>query len=260
MTIDCPSIPPETLLALRRCLNTQEHPLSPLVPKTAALSLVDLRRLIRPETADDVFMPLLAADEARIWTALAHPKRKREWLGGRLAGKQALCTLLNRRDVPECFPRYALLPDTHGRPRPLLPDGAEHSLRLSLSHSRDYAAALATYDDPCGIDIQHVTPRLLKVRRYFATDREVRLLKESIPDPLLGLGLLWAAKEAAKKAYLADQPSFFGAIQLHSIEPLDCRAPLWSARCTVRETTRALVRLTTFSDHCLACITESSHA
>ncbi len=72
---------------------------------------------------------------------------------------------------------------------------------ISISHSGDYGAALAACS-PCGIDLQLRQDSLLKVKEKYCSEAEYRLLETflSETDTLARLALLWAAKEAAKKA------------------------------------------------------------
>jgi 4'-phosphopantetheinyl transferase EntD len=73
---------------------------------------------------------------------------------------------------------------------------------ISISHSHGLALGLAA-ECPCGVDIQEVTGTLEKVKGRFVTPAEKNLLYACCPSSEKkgrGLGLIWSAKEAIKKA------------------------------------------------------------
>lgn len=93
---------------------------------------------------------------------------------------------------------------------------------LSISHSKDYAAAM-TSTTHCGIDIQYPAENLLKVKERFVSIAEERLLQESFPElPILEqLSLAWAGKEAVKKMLSPYGMPGFLELTLHTIRPCD---------------------------------------
>ncbi|MFZ5775115.1 MAG: 4'-phosphopantetheinyl transferase family protein [Thermodesulfobacteriota bacterium] len=136
--------------------------------------------------------------ERRRLAALTLPKRRREWLGGRLAAKGAASWL---RGQPEAWPAIEIGADGNGRP---VVAGCSS---LSISHSGPLAAALAA-EVPCGLDLQEPRTALLGVRSRFAAPEEETLLTALLPamPELSRLALLWAAKEAARKLGLTSRP------------------------------------------------------
>jgi phosphopantetheinyl transferase len=147
----------------------------------------------------------LTPPEMEHFGRFTHLKRKKEWLGGRIAAKQAAMAMTSSKDdhgaPPWLSVEVATEPD--GRPFILAVDGPEQMLPdISISHSRGMAAAMATEEGRCGIDIQKVTPAVIRVRERFAGVAELRILEDLIADwsEATRLSLLWAAKEALKKA------------------------------------------------------------
>jgi phosphopantetheinyl transferase len=197
---------------------------------------------------------LLSPDEARLLRGFTYPKRRLEWLGGRLAAKHGLSGLLLTEPAPACRYRdLSLLPDASGRPvlHDFQPQGPIPA--VSISHSRDYAAALVVATGDCGIDIQHKSAQLAKVQERFAAAEELALL-HGIDDPHTRLGLLWTAKEAVKKCLLADQPTFFGRISLAGMTHQSEEA-IWRAECRVTGPGECAVsvRIAAFGDYLIAC-------
>lgn len=235
-----------------------------LVSPAAALTLVDLDRLARWVAAagdGPALEALLTPVERDRFTRYHHPKRQLEWLGGRLAGKDALHQLAASGLIAALPPQeYSILADAHGRP------GVDWTGRtgippsLSISHCRGYAAALARVGGACGLDIEPVAPRLATVQARFTTPAEIALL-HALPDPLTRLAVVWTAKEAVKKCYLHDEPTFVSRISLiaATIDPAD---PVLTLRCRItgRHDPTPTVRVTAIDSWMLACTEAMDHA
>lgn len=148
---------------------------------------------------------LLHQDEAAVLSSYRLPKRRSEYLTGRICAKIAVRELLNQTTAPpppEKLSAIQISNTENGRPVIYI-----HALKntplkmdISISHSGDYGAALAA-GSPCGIDLQLRQDSLLKVKEKYCSDAENRLLETflSKTGTLTRLALLWAAKEAAKK-------------------------------------------------------------
>jgi 4'-phosphopantetheinyl transferase EntD len=227
----------------------------------ATLALLDLDHL-RPLVAQEEHLctlrSLLSPDEARIFAGFAYPKRRLEWLGGRLAAKHCLAALREANGAVSIpCSSFSLLPDASGRPY-LASSGGRTAISVSISHSRGYAAALATTTGSCGIDIQHKTDRLHSVRERFAPADELALL-QGLPDPLVRLAVLWTAKEAVKKCCLPDTPTLFERISLTAMTDAP-ETGVWIARCRVRDQRSAEVRIMEFGEYLVAATMGGAHA
>ena len=72
---------------------------------------------------------------------------------------------------------------------------------FSFSHCKGYAAC-AVDDQPIGIDIEIIHPRIAKVAHKFLNDQEKAMIETlDEKDQLNQLAFLWAAKEAMYKKY-----------------------------------------------------------
>ena len=75
---------------------------------------------------------------------------------------------------------------------------------LSLSHTRDYAAALFSETDAhIGIDIEMCSERFFRVESHYLHPSESQAIRRELPDGLpleRALGIWWCAKEALYKA------------------------------------------------------------
>ncbi len=196
------------------------------------LKIVDLVRLEADLAADQagrLTAGLLADEEAATLAGLRLPKRRREWLGGRVAAKEAARTLMTRLGLAvPAWPGLLVRADEDGRPRLwMAADDRPAWPAISISHSGDYAGALAAHGVDCGLDIQRVTPRVMRVGERFLSGAETALLAASPClvglDPAVRLCLAWAAKEAARKAIRLPAPVGFLELTLTGLD----RDHLW---------------------------------
>jgi len=166
----------------------------PLDDQEVEVSLVDLAGLTDTESAAARF---LSPRERGEYERLGHPWRRREWLGARVCLKTMLLRRGCVRDPIEC----EIIKDARGRPRlgfrPGLPLTAVYD--CSLSHKARFACACASgmAKTRVGVDIERVSPRLLKLASGFVSDRD-SLIRTGPPE--VRLAVLWALKEACSKA------------------------------------------------------------
>ena len=132
----------------------------------------------------------LMPDERAVWKSWPSPKRRAEWLAGRLAVKRLLQEMYDTNPVTCRVAREGVAPVVWGE----CPSG----LSLSLSHSGGLGAAslCRSEEGTVGVDVQRIRPVHggLAARVLSA---EERAQAEGQADGLL---LLWALKEAAIKA------------------------------------------------------------
>jgi len=155
----------------------------------------------------------LSSQEQAHFSRITSDKRKRDWLGGRFAARHAAAEVLVCPEDQLQWKDLAILPDENGRPYvaaadssfPILPD-------VSISHSGDLAAAMAVSQGLCGLDIQRVTGRVIKVQERFCKPAEEKLLQTCCQDKTAALTMLWAAKEALRK--VANSSSLPGFLEL----------------------------------------------
>ncbi len=166
----------------------------PLDDRGVEVSLVDLTRLTDPESTAARF---LTPGEREQYAMLRHPSRRRQWLGARVCLKEMLVRRGSLSDPTEC----EIVKDGKGRPRlcfqPGLPRTAVYD--CSLSHKARFACACASgvARTRVGVDIEQVSPRLVKLAGAFVSDRD-SLVGERPPEERLAV--LWSLKEACSKA------------------------------------------------------------
>ena len=152
-------------------------------------------------------LALLSLDhsEQTAWRAIGGPKRRGEWLLGRIAVKDAVrLHLLETRGLRLAPRDIPIAADTWGRPTP---DGgllAEHgvALSVSLSHTDGIAMALCA-EPPCGagIDVERLGRRRGDYAEAAFTPAEIAIIDAAGPARRAERALrLWCSKEAVAKA------------------------------------------------------------
>ena len=161
---------------------------------------------------------ILSARELAFYQTLKLPKRRTEWLGGRLALKQLLLPQPGA-DVS----RAEILPHEGGKPQVYV-DNAPYTGAFSITHSHGWAAAAISQE--CrflGIDLEKVEHRINAWAEDFFHPQE----RQSMDDSFLTA--LWTKKEAVVKLlgaglslnsfdvrFVGDKISFYGeALQVY---------------------------------------------
>jgi phosphopantetheinyl transferase len=156
------------------------------------LVLVDAR-----DEATDLLAPL----ERELAARFPHPKRRSEWILGRLAAKAALVRALAVRGVAVSPGEIVIGIGPDGAPEATHVRGSDMGrLGLSISHGHGLGAAWALEGGLPGIDLERVRPRPEGTFRFYLDEKE--------RAPLGGLSgesrdraavLLWSIKEASWK-------------------------------------------------------------
>ncbi len=244
---------PRLLAAMRAA----GRPWPSLVPNDSFLALLPLESVaalaVWPEGLHALqAQGIVDATELQRFHSFPLIKRRLEWLAGRLAAKAALQQYCAARDPqgPQALPATLVIDnDGHGRP------SLARRLRcpqpfLSISHSQGLAAALVA-PVPCGLDLQEMHDKLLRLRARFASPAEQAL--GSGHDALVWLGMLWAAKEAVKKCHYHDQPTFMERIRV--VAHSGCATGAQAATLSCRLADRAelvQVRVAVCGDYAMA--------
>lgn len=101
--------------------------------------------------------------------------------------------------------------------KPFLENESSH---ISVSHTQNYVAVITSDTSEVGIDIEHLSDRIYKIKHRFMNDDEA--LKLPTSNELLYLYLLWSAKEAVYKIY-NDTHLYFKDIQVLNVDFLTCK-------------------------------------
>jgi phosphopantetheinyl transferase len=153
---------------------------------------------------------------------LTLPKRRSEWLGGRIAAKYACLAAIGlpAASMPAHWRSLHVGSEVDGRP--VLHNRGEVQLPrmdVSISHSHGVAVAMAAGDGRCGVDLQKIIPSVLRIERRFADQEECTLLAEltGTGPEMCRLTLLWAAKEALRKMIGTGELPGFMTLKLDSV-------------------------------------------
>ena len=172
----------------------------------ASINLDELQGNLRDRDLDLILSHWLSTEERTLLSRFSLPKRRIEWLGGRMTAKTALLHLAADDNLPPTPSLLPILPKASGRPfcdRRLF-DRHGAPLMFSISHTGNSAMALAVAGFSCGIDIQIVSPTLLGIQEKFCNhpERKGLQLNERVftLNKTEQLALLWCSKEAFRKS------------------------------------------------------------
>lgn len=145
---------------------------------------------------DSTARRFLTGAEHAEYAELRHPLRRREWLGVRVCVKLMALRQARVADPLDC----AVVKDPRGRPRLVFaPElAADVVADCSLSHKGRFACAAisSAVGARIGVDIEEVSPRLRRLAREFAHERDAMLGSRPEEERL---AILWALKEACSK-------------------------------------------------------------
>uniref|UniRef100_UPI0040570F7E 4'-phosphopantetheinyl transferase family protein n=1 Tax=Candidatus Electrothrix sp. TaxID=2170559 RepID=UPI0040570F7E len=209
-----------------------------------SLALVDLSLIEQAieHNEPQLLQQLLAPAEQDYFQRFKYMKRKKEWLGGRIAAKAALLApWTSLPDYMQALSSITVLPNKHGRPLiqelPVCLVAKKGKPVISISHSDDFAMALVRPRGSCGLDLQKISTKLAGLSSHFATDAELhRLAEQAGCDEDTRLTMLWTTKEALKKAVLHDQSVIFSETELQEVTRINesVNESLWRFTCTVQ--------------------------
>jgi len=162
----------------------------------------------------------LAEEENFQFSRFKYPKRRYEWLAGRIAAKYAAIQLTSPSTqlTKNEWQRIKINQNDHGKPSLYSSKNLHNLPHISISHSEGVALGLASYC-PCGVDIQEITAALERVEKSFVNQEEKDLLSAHSKSKVKrsDLGVIWSAKEAIKKASALQPLPGFLEISLQEI-------------------------------------------
>jgi len=158
----------------------------------------------------------LSPAEKEKFSSFKLAKRQKEWLGGRIAAKEAASALPRCHDIP--LPELEV--QQNSQDKPFIQLRPQETINISISHSHELAVAMAGTNS-CGIDIEPVSERIQRVQAKFCQDQELAQLntwQNDQQDNQQLLTMLWCAKEALKKM-ITPMPGFL-ELELYHIDKL----------------------------------------
>jgi len=112
------------------------------------------------------------------------------------------------RAAPGC----GVVKDDKGKPH-LTPATAD----ISISHSGQLAAVYVSEAGPCGVDLEMVGDKVLRIERKFCSEAESDSLDRVLHRE--ALHLIWGAKEALYKLYGRKEVDFRTQLHIEPFEP-----------------------------------------
>jgi 4'-phosphopantetheinyl transferase EntD len=178
---------------LARLLGSEE------LPSLAQVSLSVLEAALEGEGREEALRQELSEEELERFRAVSHPKRKLEWLAGRIAAKSAVRALLGPTAPPASAIKILSSPEN----APYVSFAGENErapLHISIAHSGETAVAVASKSLKFGIDVEEIAPSIEEIAKEFCTEEELaRAVHDGGLRSLFALTTIWTAKEAARK-------------------------------------------------------------
>lgn len=179
------------------------HALWPKQARPTSLLLpLDRVAFLLAESEKSQLAHYLTASEQQQLASFTMPKRRLEWLGGRIAAKRLLReTYFGRLGATVPYHAISIEPDELGAPQVQIIGDDQAPPRISISHSDGVAVAFlsAQQDVRCGIDVERVESRDPSFTNDYFSARE-RDLAMHTDEPERILTTMWAVKEAVLKA------------------------------------------------------------
>ncbi|MGD0276738.1 MAG: 4'-phosphopantetheinyl transferase superfamily protein [Syntrophales bacterium] len=171
-----------------------ENPLSVMMEHCKAMAVIDKR------TLSEFAAKALSLSERRRFERMGKT-RQRRYLAARLSLKRLSRKLADRDTLTPAEDIQTLMADgVH----PACPVPVEKGpIFCSVSHDSRFAIAVAD-DEAIGVDVEEISERIIKIRRYFMEDKEIALTEDS-PLGILNASIrIWSIKEGVTKA--TDRP------------------------------------------------------
>ena len=86
------------------------------------------------------------------------------------------------------------------------------SFKISISHTKGYVAILLHPTREVGVDIEHISPRVLRTMHKFLSENEMKNLSKT--DKAIHALVYWSAKESMFKALGKESVDFAGHLQI----------------------------------------------
>ncbi|MBP7497933.1 MAG: 4'-phosphopantetheinyl transferase superfamily protein [Bacteroidales bacterium] len=123
----------------------------------------------------------LSSTEQQIFINFSNNQRQKQWLSYRLAIEE----ILNSDKHINVY---------YKKDKPLI-----KNYNISVSHSFEYSSVIISKNHQAGLDIEKISPRILKVKQRFLNDKEIIQNYEN--NYIDKLYVYWCAKEAIYKLY-----------------------------------------------------------
>ncbi len=109
--------------------------------KEVGIDIVEFSR-IKEKLHDSFINRILSKEERVYFDAFNSEKRKIEFLAGRFAAKEAYTKLYKKFHTPLDFTDVKVLKDEYGAPYIVSSYKPEDNIKVSISHSENYAVAI----------------------------------------------------------------------------------------------------------------------
>lgn len=154
--------------------------------------------------------------EEAYYKTLKFEKRKRSYLIGRYAAKQAIGAFVQEKNLRSILVEQGVFN------QPIVRCGVEHNIQVSITHCDELGAAIAFSEaHPMGIDLQEINANRRDLMESQATEGEKKIMTMLSRPYDMFLTLLWTAKEALSKVLRTGMMTPFTIFEMSTVEIQD---------------------------------------
>ena len=159
---------------------------------------------------------VLHPGELVYFNELEFDRRKRSYLIGRYAAKQAIANLVQKENLQNILIQQGIFN------QPVVRCEMHQNIQVSITHCEEFGAAIAFPEaHPMGIDLQEINERRREVIESQVSEPEKEIIgKLSHPYDTI-LTLFWTAKEALSKVLKTGMMTPFTLFEMNVIEVRD---------------------------------------
>ena len=165
-----------------------------------------------PELIKEVAM--LHPAESIYFETLKFDRRKKSYLLGRIAAKQAVLELLQNNEAISSFSvEFGIFQF------PVVKYIQDQNIQVSITHCDSLGIAFAFPEEhPLGIDVEKIDADMVETMKIAIVDKEYDLMSSCSLDVAEGSALVWTLKEALSKVLKTGLTLDFKILEVESLE------------------------------------------
>lgn len=159
---------------------------------------------------------MLHPDEKTYFETLKFDRRKKSYLLGRIASKQAVLILLDKYRAIDSFSvGFGVFQF------PVIKNIQEQNVQVSITHCDNYGIAFSFLEEhPLGVDIEKIDDTKIKTMSSFIFDQEYDLISSCSIGLAIGSTLIWTIKESLSKVLKTGLTIDFKLLEIASLKKM----------------------------------------
>ena len=156
---------------------------------------------------------ILHPEEKTYYESLKYDRRRKSYLLGRIAAKQAVFKLLNNEPMDSFSVAFGVFYF------PVVKYIQNQNIQVSITHCNNIGVALAYPEEhPLGIDVEKIDQENTETMKSLIMVKEYNLISSCALELSIGSTLIWTIKEALSKVLKTGLTLDFKILEIESIE------------------------------------------